>query len=49
MNRFLKFAGATSRSIAGYIVPDNAETCDDWRKDEEATLWPRRARRRRDL
>jgi hypothetical protein len=30
LNRFLKFGGATSRPIAGYIVPDHAQTYDDW-------------------
>lgn len=37
MNRFVKFGGATPLEIFGYIVPDDAETLDDWRKDESAT------------
>lgn len=37
MNRFLKFGGATARPIAGYIVPEEAETYADWQRDERAT------------
>jgi hypothetical protein len=29
-NRFLKNGGAMARPIAGYVVPDAAETYDDW-------------------
>jgi hypothetical protein len=36
MNRFLKSGGAMAREIYGYIVPDDAETYDDWQKDPEA-------------
>jgi site-specific DNA recombinase len=35
-NRFLKFGGATARPIAGYVVPPDAKTYDDWRKDDDA-------------
>lgn len=31
-NRFLKNGGAMARPIAGYVVPDAAETYDDWLK-----------------
>src|SRR5688572_977953 len=37
MNRFAKFGGAPPLPIAGYIVNEDAETLDDWRKDEDAT------------
>ncbi|HYE19758.1 MAG TPA: hypothetical protein VEA69_15010 [Tepidisphaeraceae bacterium] len=37
MNRFVKFGGATARPVAGYAVPADAKTYDDWRKDEAAT------------
>jgi site-specific DNA recombinase len=37
MNRFLKFGGAMARPIAGYIVPDDATTYDDWKRDDSAT------------
>jgi site-specific DNA recombinase len=37
MNRFVKFGGAPAREIAGYIVPNEAKTYDEWLKDEEAT------------
>jgi site-specific DNA recombinase len=36
-NRFLKFGGATARPIAGYVVPPDATTYDDWRRDDAAT------------
>lgn len=36
MNRFLKFGGAMAREIYGYIVPDDATTYQDWRKDPSA-------------
>src|ERR1035438_411369 len=36
MNRFMKFGGAMAREIYGYVVPDDAETYDDWQKDLEA-------------
>jgi hypothetical protein len=37
MNRFTKFGGATARPIFGYVVPPDAHTYADWRKDEAAT------------
>lgn len=37
MNRFKKFGGATARPIYGYVVPDDAKTYDDWRKEPGAT------------
>jgi hypothetical protein len=37
MNRFQKFGGATARPIASYVVPPDAKTYSDWRKDDEAT------------
>jgi site-specific DNA recombinase len=39
MNRFKKFGGATSREIAGYTVPDDAKTFDDWSKTPGAEVW----------
>lgn len=38
-NRFVKFGGAMARPIAGYIVPDEATTYSDWRKDPNAAEW----------
>ena len=42
MNRFKKFGGATPCEIYGYIKPEDAETFDDWRKDDAAkrTVFP---------
>ncbi len=37
MNRFRKFGGAVALPIAGYIVPDEAKTYDDWQRDDSAT------------
>jgi site-specific DNA recombinase len=37
MNRFKKRIGATSRQTAGYVVPEDAKTYDDWRKEDSAT------------
>ena len=37
MNRFIKFGGATSLPIYGYIKPPGAKTYDDWQKDSTAT------------
>ncbi len=37
MNRFKKYGQATARPIAGYIVPDDAASYNDWRKDDAAT------------
>src|SRR5690606_11152629 len=37
MNRFRKGLGVTSRPIAGYIVPADAKTFDEWQRDEAAT------------
>lgn len=37
-NRFLKNGGAMAREIAGYLVPDDAETYDDWLKDPRFDL-----------
>jgi hypothetical protein len=37
MNRFAKFGQATALPISGYIVPDDARSYDDWKKDENAT------------
>ena len=48
MNRFKKFGGATARPIYGYVVPPDAKTYDDWKKDDDATRiygeWFRRLR-----
>lgn len=38
MRRFKAFGGAMSRPIFGYIVPDEAETFDAWRKDPVAAV-----------
>ncbi|HEX8911280.1 MAG TPA: recombinase family protein [Humisphaera sp.] len=46
MNRFLKFGGATARPIAGYAVPADARTYDDWRKQDAATAVIREGLRR---
>ena len=32
-NRFMKNGGAMARPIAGYVVPEDAETNNDWLKD----------------
>jgi site-specific DNA recombinase len=37
MNRFKKFGGVPARPIAGYIVPKEAKTYDEWQRDESAT------------
>ncbi|MCE9556545.1 MAG: recombinase family protein [Planctomycetes bacterium] len=37
MNRFKKFGGATARPIYGYVVPEEAKTYDQWKKDPSAT------------
>lgn len=39
MNRFRKFGGAMAREIAGYTVPDDAKTYDDWSKTPGAEHW----------
>lgn len=48
MNRFKKFGGAAARPVYGYVVPDDARTYDDWRRDSGATEiyreWFRRLR-----
>lgn len=36
LNRFVKFGGAPARETYGYLVPDSAETYDDWSKDPAA-------------
>lgn len=36
MNRFEKFGATAKRPIAGYIVPDDAKSFDDWQKDPAA-------------
>lgn len=46
MNRFTKFGGAMAREIFGYVVPENATTYDDWRRDENATPFILEAARR---
>ena len=37
MNRFIKYGGAPGRPIWGYIIPPDAKTYNDWRKDPNAT------------
>ena len=37
MNRFIKHGGSTSLPIAGYKVPGDAKTFDDWEKIDTAT------------
>ena len=37
MNRFAKFGGAIARPPAGYHVPQDAKTYDDWSRVENAT------------
>ena len=37
MNRFKKFGGAPAHPVAGYVVPPDAKTYHDWRRDDAAT------------
>ena len=45
-NRFKKGTGATARPIAGYIVPADAKTYKEWRKDESVTHVIKEGKRR---
>ncbi len=36
MNRFKKLGHAAAQPIAGYVVPSDAQSYDDWKKDESA-------------
>lgn len=45
-NRFRKFGGAMARPIYGYVVPEDAKTYDDWKKDSEAERWIKEGRER---
>ena len=37
MNRFKKYGQVAKRPITGYVVPDDAQSYDDWKKDESLT------------
>lgn len=38
-NRFMKFGGAMACPIAGYLLPENCKTYDDWLKEPNADVW----------
>ncbi|MCC7086805.1 MAG: recombinase family protein, partial [Pirellulales bacterium] len=46
MNRFCKYGKVAKRPIPGYIVPPDAETYDDWQKDDRWTDTIREGARR---